>query len=262
MNWFLVSLICLNLVVIILESIEWIGVRLAIAFFTFEVLSVAVFSVEYLMRLWCSVERPDGRFRHPVTGRLRYALTPLALVDLIAVFPFYISMFFGTDLLFLRALRLLRVLKLTRYSSAWATLQRVTIAEARPMAAAVFVLGVLTLVAACLTYLVEHAAQPEAFASIPHSMWWAVITMTTVGYGDVVPVTFWGKVFGALIGIMGIGLVALPAGFLASAFASEVHRRPNKREASERQLGEHSVSKCPHCGRELPAKGESASGPL
>ncbi len=249
-NWCLIVLISLNLLAVTLESVPSLGGPYRNAFLAFEVFSVAIFSVEYGLRLWSAVEWSDGRYRHPVFGRLRYAFTPLAIIDLLAILPFYLSVLIGADLLFLRALRLLRIFKLTRYSNAWRMLQRVSIAEARPIGAALFVLGVLVVVAACLTYLVEHEAQPEAFGSIPQAIWWAIITMTTVGYGDVVPVTFWGKVLAACIGIMGIGMVALPAGFLASGFTTEVHRRQHATPPGDGDPVDRPSTRttCPRCG--------------
>lgn len=249
-NWCLIVLISLNVVAVILESVPSLGESYRGAFLVFEAFSIAIFSVEYGLRLWSAVEWSDGRFQDPILGRLRYALTPLAIIDLLAILPFYLSVLIGADLLFLRALRLLRIFKLTRYSNSWRMLQRVSIAEARPIGAALFVLGILVVVAACLTYLVEHEAQPEAFGSIPQAIWWAIITMTTVGYGDVVPVTFWGKVLAACIGIMGIGMVALPAGFLASGFTTEVHRRQHPNPPGDGDPVDRPATKttCPRCG--------------
>ena len=132
----------------------------------------------------------------------------------------------GADLRFLRVVRLLRLLKLTRYSSSLAMLLRVSKQEAKPISASLFVLLLMLLLASSFAYIAEHKAQPEAFGSIPKAMWWAIITMTTVGYGDVTPITLGGKVIAAMVGIIGIGMVALPAGLLASGFTAQLHRDP------------------------------------
>jgi len=149
----------------------------------------------------------------------------MALIDLIVIMPLYIGFFFTIDLRFMRALRLLRVFKLTRYSSSMTVLLKVLSDEAKSIGAAFFVLCMLIIMASSLTYLAEHEAQPEAFSSIPAAMWWAIITMTSVGYGDVVPVTIMGKVLASIISIISIGIVALPAGLLASGFSEAIRQR-------------------------------------
>lgn len=222
---FIVLLITLNILALVLESVAEIHERHHALFFWFEVFSVCVFSVEYLLRIWSCVESPEPRFRDPVTGRLHFALSPMALVDLCAILPFYLGMIFTLDLRFLRALRLLRIFKLTRYSTAMSTLLKVLRDEADSFGAAFLILLVIMVIASSGVYLFEHRAQPEAFSNIPEAAWWAVATLTTVGYGDVTPVTAGGKVFGIVIMIIGIGMVALPAGILASAFSEELRQR-------------------------------------
>jgi voltage-gated potassium channel len=191
----------------------------------FEMVSTLIFTVEYGARLWSCVESDDSRYRAPLRGRLRYAMTPIMLIDLLAILPFYLMLWTTLDLLFLRVFRLFRIFKLTRYSPAMGMLMTVLRREARSFGAAMFILGVIMVFAASGIYLVEHRHQPEAFGSIPAAMWWAVATLTTVGYGDVTPVTPLGKLFGASITIVGVGMVALPAGILASAFSDELRKR-------------------------------------
>ncbi|MBF0249792.1 MAG: ion transporter [Alphaproteobacteria bacterium] len=222
----LIVLISLNVIAVVLQSVQTIYAAAPGLFHGFEVFSVIVFTGEYLARTWSSVDNPwkSGRDR-PVLARIRYMLTKMAIIDLIAIAPFYLGMFMSADLRILRALRLLRIFKLTRYSSAMTLLLQVVREEARTIGAALFVAMLLVFVASTLAFIVEHEAQPKVFSSIPMAMYWAVVTMTTVGYGDMVPVTAAGKVLGGIIGIIGLGMVALPAGILASGFNNALHRR-------------------------------------
>ncbi|WP_371225743.1 ion transporter [Roseovarius sp. 2305UL8-3] len=218
----LVSLITINVVAVVLETVSSIEAQYHGLFVVIEFISVAVFSLEYLARVWVCVEDEEfAQYRFP---RLRYMTTPIALIDLAAILPFYLSMLFSVDLRFLRVLRLLRILKLTRYSSAMSMLLDVLREEANSFFAAIFILMMLLILAASGAYLAEHQMQPESFGSIPHAMWWAVATLTTVGYGDVTPITPMGRIFGSLVAIVGIGMAALPAGILASGLADRLRR--------------------------------------
>lgn len=228
---FLVLIISLNVLAVILESVASLHAAYGSAFHSFEVFSVAVFSIEYLARLWACTERPGLKFHHPVWGRLRYMLTPMALLDLIVILPFFLAMLGAVDLRFLRVLRLLRVFRLTRYSSALRLLTEVLKDEAANIGASMFILMMMVVLSASLVYLAEVDAQPDAFGSIPDALWWAIITMTSIGYGDVVPITNVGKIFGAIIGIISVGMVALPTGIIASGFNQALHQR--KQEYSE-----------------------------
>jgi len=221
----LVVLIILNVLAVILDSVQAIHDAVGELFSWFEILSVAIFTVEYALRIWSGVESAERSYRHPIFGRLRYAMRPLILIDLIVILPFYFSFLFGIDLRILRVMRLLRVFKLTRYSGAWSMFAAVIHGQRRPLIMAGYLLAITLVMAASLMYLAENEAQPVAFANIPAAMWWGLVTLTTVGYGDVTPVTSLGKLLGAAVTILGIGMYALPAGILASGFMQELNRR-------------------------------------
>ncbi len=227
-NVSLIALILLNVAAIILESVSSIYARYERAFWYFEVFSVVAFTLEYLVRVWSSIDLEDAKDRSPILGRIKYMLTPLALVDLVAVLPFYLAFYVSLDLRFLRGLRLLRLFKLARYSPALSALLDVVQQEAEALLASIVVLLILLVMAASGIYILENEIQPETFGSIPGAMWWAIVTLTTLGYGDVVPVTTGGKIFGGLIGLLGIGMIALPAAIMASGFAENIHARKQK----------------------------------
>jgi voltage-gated potassium channel len=239
---FIMGLIVLNVIAVVLETVNWIYVRYATFFHIFDLFSVAVFSVEYVLRLWtCTV---DPRFRDPVRGRLRYIITPLAIIDLLAVLPFYLY-FILPEMRFLRAVRLFRlfrVLKLARYSESLQTFVDVLKLKKEELVLMFFTILILLIVSSSLMYEAEHEVQPETFSSIPAAMWWGIVTLTTVGYGDVYPKTPVGKFIGSMVVILGIGLFALPAGVLASGFAEVLQ----KRKEEKRRL-----MVCPHCGRNI-----------
>ena len=228
LNLLLILLISLNVVAIILESVDVIYSQYAQAFWYFELFSVAVFTIEYLARVWSSIDLDAVHDARPVIGRIKYMLSPIALVDLIAILPFYLSLYVSFDLRFLRGLRLLRLFKLTRYSPALGALLDVIQKEADALMAAFVVLVIMLVMSAGGIYLLENELQPEIFGSIPSSMWWAIVTLTTVGYGDTVPVTTMGKMFGGFIGLIGIGMIALPAAIMASGFLENIHMRRQK----------------------------------
>jgi len=223
---FILSLIGLNIVALMLETVGSIYWRHYRAFQYFEAVSVIIFTAEYLLRLWSCTSEPG--YRHPVAGRLRYGLRFLLLVDLLAIAPFYIPLLFGgLDLRFVRAIRLLRIFRLVkvgRYARSLQTLGRVLRSKREELVLVLFVLLLLLVISSSLLYEIEHRHQPEAFSSIPKTMWWAVTTLTTVGYGDMFPVTALGRVFASVTAILGIGLFAIPAGILSAGFSEEMGR--------------------------------------
>jgi voltage-gated potassium channel len=228
----LIVLITLNVLAVVFESVESIHDHHESLFYWFEFASVIIFTAEYLLRIWCSVELPARNGQPP--KRSAYLLSPGALIDLAAVLPFYLVEFglmAGADARFLRAIRLVRVLKLTRYSAALDSLALAVKENINTLAAAFYVMIIVMLLAATGMFFFEHEAQPEVFSSIPASMWWAFATLTTVGYGDITPITVGGKVFGAIITMVGVGMVAIPAGILASAFSRQVQVRSERYQA-------------------------------
>jgi len=230
---FILSLISLNVVALVLETVRPIYQAWSALFNGFEVASVLIFTVEYIVRLWCCIE--DPRYRHPVKGRLRYAVSFFGLIDLLAILPFYLP-FIGGDFRFVRAVRLFRlfrVLKLARYSFALSSVKGVLLKKREELLCTLFLLVLLLLFSSSLMYYVEGEAQPNAFSSIPMAMWWGVATLTTVGYGDVYPVTAIGKMLGSVIAVLGIGLFALPAGLIGGAYLEEVEERKNRKRLKE-----------------------------
>jgi voltage-gated potassium channel len=239
LNLGMLVLIFLNVIAAILETEAALYSRHKMLFDAFEVLSVAIFTLEYLVRIWTCTEYPE--YSHPITGRLRFALSPFMLIDLTSFLPFYMPIW-QLDLRMIRVVRLFRmfrVMKMGRYSKSLATIQKVLRTKKEELGITIFSGAILLIIASTLLYLIEHDAQPDAFASIPDAMWWGAVTLTTVGYGDVYPVTVLGKMIGALIAMLGIGLFALPAGIIASGFAAELEAKPSE------------TLVCPHCGKKI-----------
>ena len=221
-NTFLSILIVLDISSFILETSPTLAQHYSGLFRAIAIFSTAVFSLEYGWRLWlCTV---DFRYRHPVWGRVRYALTPLAIVDFLSIFPFYLLLFFHNFAFLntLRLFRLTRILKIGRYSESVRSLFKVIISKKGELFITFSIVFFLLIIASSLMFFVEHQAQPETFSSIPASMWWGVVTLTTVGYGDIYPVTIVGKCLGAMLAFFGIGVFVLPAGIIASGFAAMV----------------------------------------
>lgn len=222
-NGLIIALIILNVTGVILETVPAYNTAYASYFYALEIFSVIVFTAEYLIRVWISPENP--KFGPGIKGKLRYIFSPIALIDLIVILPFYLSLFISIDLRYLRLLRLLRLLKLSHYIRSMDIFIKVVTSELPSLASAVFAVLVLVVLAACAMFAMEHQAQPEAFKSVLDAIWWAVVTMTTVGYGDITPVTAGGKILAILIMLLGVGTVALPAGMLAARFSEELQNR-------------------------------------
>jgi len=235
-NFSLFVLIFANVVAIVLESEVTLEEQYYDEFRMFDVFSVVVFTIEYFARLWSCIDLPKNTDKKSAfKTRLKYMITPMAIIDLLAILPFYLSMFIVLDLRFLRVLRLLRIFKLTRYSAAMRILTSVLKEEMPALVAAYFIMFTIIILASSGIYLLEHKVQPEEFGSIPSAMWWAVTTLTTVGYGDVTPITKAGKVFGGIITLVGISMVALPTGIIASGFSNTFRRNRQKYELEVEQ---------------------------
>ncbi len=235
-NLFMFVLIALNAVAVVAGTVSSINNLFAQELETFEIFSVAVFASEYVVRLWAVGVSP--KYGSKTAGRLRFALTPLALIDLVAILPIFLSL--STDLRILRLVRfarLARLMKIARYSSATALVARVIARTKEALIVAGVSLFGLILIAASLIYYAERDAQPKAFSSIPKAMWWAVVTITTVGYGDVYPITDIGRLIGGLVAVMGIASFAFPTAILGAGFLAEIEGRQDER--------------CPSCGAVL-----------
>ena len=219
----LVGLIFFSVVAVVTESVEEIHNVMEFEFHYFDRFSVVVFSLEYILRVYTAVENPETP--RPIMGRIRYMIGPTQIIDLLAVLPFYLTLFIQIDLRFLRVMRLLRILKLTRYSNAMSTVIEVITEELPALGAALFVLMLITVFSASVMYLVEHEAQPDKFPSIPAAMYWAIITLTSIGYGDITPVTPLGQFLTMIMACVGLGMIALPTGIIATGFNEKLRKR-------------------------------------
>jgi voltage-gated potassium channel len=224
-SWLIVLLIVINLIAVALESVPEFEARYAASFLAIELFSLLVFTIEYGLRMWVAVEHTPSLQAAAWKARLKYATSPLGLIDLFAVLPFWLTLALPAELKILLVLRIVRFLKLARYSPGMRSLLDVLYAERRTLFGCLVILIGATLLAAAAMHLVEHHVQPEKFGTIPDAMWWAIVTLGTIGYGDVVPVTPLGRVIGAATIFAGLIMVALPVGIVATAFANEIHRR-------------------------------------
>jgi voltage-gated potassium channel len=248
----LLLLITANVAASVMQTDPELGTRWAEFFLWFERISVALFTIEYLARLWACTTDPEfmGTF-----GRLRFVLAPMMLIDVAAISPFYIELLWpgALDLRFLRVLRLLRIFRLfrmRRVANAFALLSRVIEQKRYEIGVTLALVAVSVVLAAGAIYAVEHDEPGSAFTSIPRAMWWSVVTITTVGYGDMTPQTALGQVIGGFVAFVGICALALPVGILSSGFVDEINKR---HEQPEPVL-------CPHCGRTIaPDQGENVS---
>lgn len=235
------ALIVVSVVAAMIESISWVGLAYRVELDILEGVVLAIFGVEYVLRVWACVEDPE--YAAPIAGRLRYATQPLMLVDLLALLPAMLPAA-GLDLVAVRVLRLVRVFrvaKLTRYSRALRLLGRVVWGRRNELGVTLYLAVLMVVSAGTVMYVLERPAQPEVFSNIPVSCWWAVTTLTTIGYGDMAPVTPLGRLVASCISICALGLFALPAGILGSGFVEALD------EVRSRRAG----ALCVRCGEHL-----------
>jgi voltage-gated potassium channel len=284
-NVALAVLIVVNVAGVVLESVAALGERYQALFWWLEQGATTVFAVEYALRVWTSVDLSAAPSRDPLWGRLRYMRSFFALIDLASVLPAVLGMLGAGDLRTLRLLRLLRMLKLTRHATIFGLLWDVFREESRSIAAVLFILTLTLTISASLMYMIEGAEQPSDFTSIPVAMWWAIETLTTVGYGDIVPKTALGRVVGGIVSVVGVAALALFTSLITISFMDQLrHRRDALRrvmvesgatpplseierralqhigrrlDLTELEIGdtvaelERSLPVCPHCGRPL-----------
>jgi voltage-gated potassium channel len=224
-NWILIGVIVVTLVATVMQSVPAIAAAHGRAFEIVEYAAATIFSIEYALRLWTAAEHPPWRSLSAPQAALRWSMSPAGLIDLAAVLPFWLSFLVSSDVRVVLVLRLLRFFKLGRYSPGMRSLLEALYAERRALFGCFVILVGATLMSAALMHLAESAVQPEKFGTIPDAMWWAIVTLGTIGYGDAVPVTMVGRLIAGLTIFTGLLMVALPVGIVATAFANEVHRR-------------------------------------
>jgi voltage-gated potassium channel Kch len=219
---FIVIWVIVSVLAVILESVHAIHYLLSLEFLILDAIAVSIFTLEYCLRLYCCVEEPG--YQKAVAGRLKLAKSTSSIIDLLAIAPFFLEVFLHHlfDLRFMRVFRLLRLLKLTRYTGATTSLSKVIVREWPVMAASAFIMILLVIMTASLGYLFEHEAQPDKFENIPQAIYWAVVTLASVGYGDISPVTPAGRAMTVVLAFIGIGIFAIPAALLSSAFSDQL----------------------------------------
>jgi len=221
----LILLVVVNLAAVTVESVPEVGANYWALFLAIETISLAVFTLEYALRLWVAVEHEPHRHFRPGRARWRYALSPAGLIDLLTVLPFWLAFVAPNELRVVMVFRVFRFLKLARYSPGMRSLLDVIRAERRALFGCLVIFAGATLIAAAVMHVAERSAQPDRFGTIPDAMWWAIVTLGTVGYGDVVPITPLGRMIAAVTICAGFIMIALPIGIVATGFSREIHRR-------------------------------------
>ena len=245
---FIIGLIIVNICMVIAETFD-LSDAVKHVFSILEIVSVAVFTVEYALRVWTAdLLRPE---LSPPKARLRYVFSFMALMDLLAILPFYVPYIIPVDLRVLRTLRvtrLLRLFKVNRYTSAIALIGKVFKKKASQLVVSMFIVGLLMLIASVLMYNIENAAQPNVFHNAFDALWWAIATLTTVGYGDIYPITAGGKILSSIIAILGIGLIAVPTGIISAGFMETIGSDDEDAEKPEQH---DEKCYCPYCGKRI-----------
>ena len=221
---FIVIWVIVSVLAVILESVQGIHYLLNLEFIVLDAIAVSIFTLEYCLRMYCCVEEPG--YQRAVSGRLKMAKSTSSIIDILAIAPFFLEVFLHhlIDLRFMRVFRLLRLLKLSRYTGATQSLSKVIAREWPVMAASAFIMLLLVVMTASLGYLFEHEAQPDKFENIPQAIYWAVVTLASVGYGDISPITPAGRAMTIVLALIGIGIFAIPAALLSSAFSDQLTR--------------------------------------
>src|SRR5499433_3552160 len=221
----IVTLIVVNLVAMTLDSVPALQAQYGPLFLAIEILSLVLFTIEYGLRVWVAAEHAPYRHSSERRARWNFMSSPLGIIDLLAVLPFWFALVLPADLRVFLVFRMVRFLKLARYSPAMRSLLDALYNERRALFGCFVILLGATLVAASIMHVIEGHAQPDKFGTIPDAMWWAIVTLGTIGYGDVVPVTALGRVVASITIFVGLIMIALPIGIIATAFADEIHRR-------------------------------------
>ncbi|MBL8835528.1 MAG: ion transporter [Alphaproteobacteria bacterium] len=221
----LMATIIVNVATVVLGTLPDLPPWVHASFDRIELFSVGLFTLEYAARLWVAVEDPHRQYRHPLLGRLRFAITPMAIIDLLAIAPFFLGQLAAIEPEFALLLRVLRLAKMIHFTGAFEMIGAVLVRERRSLLACAGVVTTLLVLVSTMAYLAERTAQPEKFGSIPTAMYWGLVTLSTVGYGDLAPVTPLGRIIGGIAVVLGVMCFAMPAGILASGFIEEVRRR-------------------------------------
>ena len=243
-NIFIITLIVLNVIAVMMETVQPLYDDHKKLFDTFDLVSVIIFTIEYVLRVWSS--NHDQRYKHSIKGRLKYIFSPGAIIDLLAFLPYYFNAIIGLDLRMLRILRLLRffrLFRLTAYTRSAQMIFNVFRSRKNELILSLVLVLFLIIIASCLLYFAEHLHPSEAeskFTSIPATLWWAVVTLTTTGYGDMYPLTTIGKVLTGVLMLTGVAFFALPAGIITAGFLEEIK--------FYRKFKGHN---CPHCGKPI-----------
>ncbi len=224
-DMFIVAVIILNVAIAVIETVASIQAVWGPWLRVIDTLCVAIFVAEYAGRIWSAPEHPLYYGKPDWRARLAYALTPLMLIDMLAILPFFLELVWGVDVAAVRVIRIIRFYRLARYVPAIATIGRVLAAEWRALVGSMVIFFGLLLIASVAIYLAERHAQPEAFGDVPSAMWWAVVTLSTVGYGDVTPITVLGKIIAGFVMLAGLAFLALPVGIIANGFQQEIKQR-------------------------------------
>ena len=241
---FIISLIILNVVMVIADTFQ-LPQYIKDIFNILEVFSVVVFTIEYLLRLWTSNYLYPGLSTPKAC--IKYIFSFMAIIDLLAILPFYLPFIFPIDLRVLRTIRvirLFRLFKVNRYTNSLSIIARVFKSKASQLISSVFVVGLLMIISSVLMYSIENPVQPEVFKNAFSGLWWAVATFTTVGYGDIYPITGAGKILSAIIAMLGIGLVAVPTGIISAGFIENISDEKEEEKQEEKHY-------CPYCGKKI-----------